>query len=122
MRSHKLKNSLERLTRRSLRDTAQRISGDGDIIKARLRGVIKKLNDLPKDALKTWKAYVLSCHNKKLLDNLRSQKLFLALFKIPKSTLRGVCERLLGEGNLVKGAIRRIQLSIQKKPKAAFEL
>ena len=30
-------------------------------------------------------------------------------------------ERLLGEGNLVKGAIRRIQLAIQKKPKIAFE-
>ena len=84
--------------------------------------MIKKLTDLPKDAIKRWKNYINSCHIGRILDNLRRQKLNLSLRKIPSRTLRNVCERLLGEGSLVKGAIKRIEFAIQKKPKIAFDL
>ena len=122
MRSHKLQISLEKLIKRTANDAFNRIFENGDIIKAKIRGVIKKLTDLPKDAIKRWKNYINSCHIGRILDNLRSQKLNLSLRKIPSRTLRNVCERLLGEGSLVKGAIKRIEFAIQKKPKIAFDL
>ena len=122
MRSFKLKNAFERMSRRSLKNAVNRVIGDGDIIKATLKGMIKKMIDLPKDALKKWRRYLEMIKNKQLFDGLRSQKLNMALQSIPKRTLRSIFERVLGDGNLVKGALRRIQLTLQKKTKIAWGL
>jgi hypothetical protein len=120
MRSFKLKNVFERLSRRTMKNTANRIIGDGDIVKATLKGIIKKMIDLPKDALKKWRRYLELVKNKQLFDGLRSQKLNIALQGIPKRSLRSIFERVLGDGSLVKGALRRIQLTLQKKTKIAW--
>ena len=120
MRSFQLKNVFEKLARRTLKNTANRIIGDGDIVKATLKGIIKKMIDLPKDALKKWRKYLEMVKNKQMFDGLRSQKLKISLSDIPKRTLRNLFERVLGDGSLVKGALRRIQLTLQKKTKIAY--
>ncbi|OMJ81595.1 hypothetical protein SteCoe_17904 [Stentor coeruleus] len=121
MRSQKLKNTFERMSRRTLKDASNRILGDGNLIKGILKSVVRRMIDLPKDSLAKWRLYIRACKTQGLLDNLRSQKLKHSLVSIPTRTLRNVCERIFGEGNLIKGALRRIQIAIQKKPKSAFE-
>ena len=62
-----------------------------------------------------------SINNKEILDGIRTQKLLLALNKVPIRTLRDTTQRILGEGDQVKGAIRKVFITLQKKPKTAFE-
>jgi hypothetical protein len=43
------------------------------------------------------------------------------LSKIPQRTLKNANDRIIGEGDNVKGAIRRMLIAYQKKPKDAFD-
>jgi hypothetical protein len=43
------------------------------------------------------------------------------LHKIPQRTLRNGFNKVIGEGDNVKGAIRRMLIAYQKKPKDAFD-
>ena len=62
----------------------------------------------PKEAFDRWRKYVQAINNHEILDNVRSQKLLICLEKIPKSKLRDVTQRIIGEGDKVKGAIKKI--------------
>jgi hypothetical protein len=44
------------------------------------------------------------------------------LHKIPQRTLRNGFNKVIGEGDNVKGAIRRMLIAYQKKPRDAFNL
>ena len=121
VRTQKLKIALTNVPRRTLRDAYQRIIGEGDKVKGALKNIVNAFAKLTKRSIEKWKQYIHLCKSKTILDNLRSEKLKSTLSKIHLRTLKDCQERIVGEGSKVKGALRRILLAGQKKPKCAFE-
>ena len=79
------------------------------------------LNRKPKVAFDRWRAYVHAVNNNEILDGIRSQKLLNCLERIPKRKLRDATQRIAGEGDKVKGAIKKIFSTLQRMPKTAIE-
>jgi hypothetical protein len=52
----------------------------------------------------------------------KSNKLVALLKQIPSRNLKDAYDRIIGGGDKLKGAIRRLILAYQKKPKDAFDL
>ena len=92
---------------------------------AQVKSVIKRMDGLlkrkPKEAFDRWRRYVQAVNNKEVLDNVKSQKLLNTLNKVTRRTLRDATQRIVGEGNKVKGAIRKIYSTMQRMPKTAIE-
>ena len=61
IRSQKLKIALGNLTRRTLRDSAQRIFGAGDKVKGAIKDIIRKIEKRPQFAFIKWKAFKEEC-------------------------------------------------------------
>lgn len=119
-RSEKLKSTTKEILRRSLRNAFQRVLGDGDKVKAVIKNLEAKTRNIPRQALNAWKKYVDNVSNKQLFDNLRSQKLKTRLGNLHKRTIKDVIERISGDGNKVKGALKSIANSIKKKQRQAL--
>ncbi|OMJ89188.1 hypothetical protein SteCoe_8740 [Stentor coeruleus] len=122
VRTHKLHAALTAVPRRTLRDAYQRIIGEGDKVKGALKNIVNAFAKMTKRGLIQWKHYVYLCNHKGIMDNLRSERLKIALSKIHLRTMKDVHERIVGEGDKVKGALRRIAMAGQKMPKIAFEI
>ena len=58
--------------------------------------------------------------DKKLYDNARSSELQVVLERIPKCKTRDCVQRIMGEGSMVKGVIKKIFMALQKMPKTAI--
>jgi hypothetical protein len=74
----------------------------------------------PRDAFTLWKQWLNDVKQKKLLDTIKVKQLNEHLHKIPQRTLRNGFNKVIGEGDNVKGAIRRMLIAYQKKPRDAF--
>lgn len=120
--SLKLKIAMESIVKRTMRDADRRILGAGDVIKGALRNFIEKLRMIPKDALNKWKNAINDIKNKKLLDNVRSEKLKNALGGIPKRVLRDATQRVVGDGSKLKGALASLLANLKKRPRDAIRL
>ena len=119
-RSEKLKNSLLGLPRRTIKDTFERIQGDGNKVKGALKSILNAYKRKPKEAYTLWKNFVENCKHKGLFDNLRSQKLKQCLDRIPRRIMRDSLQRILGDGSKVKGAIKNILSSVMRRPRDAI--
>ena len=115
MRTQRLLNSMKNLTIRTLRDCSQRIIGEGNKIKGAIKECFQRLNRLPKLYIEKWKKYIQLVACKSFLDSLKTEKLKNLLQNIVKLKLRGYYQRIIGEGSRVKGALRRVFLSVLKK-------
>lgn len=113
---------MKKLTKRSEKDAFLRIFGSGNKIKGILQDIILRLNRIPKVALDQWKKYIQLIAHKKILDNLKSEKLKSKLLNISKRKTRDAYQRIIGEGNKIKGALRRIAMSINKRSGCGFDL
>jgi hypothetical protein len=113
---------MKKLTKRSEKDAFLRIVGSGNKIKGILQDIILRLNRIPKVALDQWKKYIQLIAHKKILDNLKSEKLKSKLLNISKRKTRDAYQRIIGEGNKIKGALRRIAMSINKRSGCGFDL
>ena len=121
LRSSKLLNSLEKVAKRQLRSSSQRIVGEGDKVKGAIKTVYNTLNKLPKNAINQWKAYIQGLKNKNYFDSLRSAKLLNALNRIPSRVTRDASQRIQGAGNKVKGALSKLINSLKQTPKKALK-
>ena len=80
-RSAKLQNSLEKIPRRTMKETHERFRG---IIFAspRVRDTIKRMDGIlkrkPKEAFDRWRKYVHAVNNNEVLDGIRTQRLLKA--------------------------------------------
>ena len=92
---------------------------------AQVKVAIKRIDDIlkrkPKEAFDRWRKYVHAVNNNEILDGIRTQKLLKALNKVPVRTMRDATQRILGDGNKVKGAIKKIYSAMQRMPKVALE-
>ena len=123
-RSAKLLNSLEKIPKRTLKEAAERLKGlifASPHVKATVKRMDGLLKRKPKEAFNIWKNYLIAINKKEILDNVKSQKLKIALEKVPKRTLRDATERIIGNGDKVKGAIKKVYSTLLRKPKTAFE-
>ncbi|CAG9311042.1 unnamed protein product [Blepharisma stoltei] len=121
LRTQQLKNALRNIPKRTMKDAADRVKGEGDKVKGAIRGAIMALKKKPRDAMQKWKDFVEDCKKRKTLDALNAKKLQTALEKLPQRTLRDAHNRIVGEGNKVAGALRRLEINLKKKPKQAFD-
>ena len=90
-----------------------------------VRATIKRMNGIlkrkPKEAFDRWRKYVYAVNNNEILDGIRTQKLLNALSRVPVRVMWDDTQRILGNGNKVKGAIKKIYSAMQKMPKLALE-
>ena len=108
--------------RRRLRDTLQRIIGDGAKIVGALKTLKHSLEKRTADGLKKWKLFIIDCHKGKLLDSLRSYKLQSCLSRIAKRTLRSTSNRFQGNGNVLNGVFKSLEHRIKNLPRSAISM
>ncbi|OMJ76392.1 hypothetical protein SteCoe_24260 [Stentor coeruleus] len=120
LRSQRLKISLDRIPRRKLKDAVQRVLGDGSKAKGAIKNILSAIQKMPKNALERWRDYIQNIKTKGMLDNARAHKLLNAFDRIPRRTIKDVVERVIGEGDKVKGALKSIVNSLKKASKTAF--
>jgi len=123
-KTQKLKNKLENIVKRHLRNANQRIIGGGNVIKGAMTSIINGLKNVPKKNLKRWRIIVEDIQKKRLFDNARTAKLQNALSKIPVRTLKESVERVKGiifSRPVVKKSLGRLEQVLKRKPKQAFD-
>ncbi|OMJ93792.1 hypothetical protein SteCoe_3113 [Stentor coeruleus] len=121
-RAHKLQNVFDRIPRRVTKDAVERMIGEGNKIKGALKSIVNSLRKATKTAFVKWSDYIKDVKAKKLFDNIISQKLKIALSKIPNRALRDGFERIIGDGNKIKGAVNSILHNLKRRPRNALEL
>ena len=89
VRAQQLKNLLQAIPHRTVKDAQQRIFGQGDKVTGALRELDFRMKNIPRDALKRWKDYVDRIKRGQMFDNLRAQKLKDHLQKITVRTVKG---------------------------------
>ena len=75
----------------------------------------------PKEAFDRMRKYVHAVNNNEIIGGIRTQKLLKALSRVPVRVLRDATQRIFGNRNKVKGAIKKICSVMQKMPKVALE-
>ena len=104
-----------------MRDSSNRIVGEGDKVKAAIRRIVISLNKNTRSAYNNWKDFVKNVNNKTLFENSRAQKLTKVLEKVPRRSLKFTTDKLVAQDHLVLTALRRLAISSEKRPKHAIE-
>ena len=90
-----------------------------------LQGCLLNLSSIrrrkPKQAFDSWKEFINTLKNSLLLDRLRTMKMQFTLVKMSTRVLRDCIQRILGEGNKIKGALLIYLSAIFRRPKNAFD-
>jgi hypothetical protein len=59
---------------------------------------------------------------KGILDRVKAQQLQETLLRIPRRTVKDCYERIIGDGNKLADALRRLEHELQKKNRDAFNM
>lgn len=119
--SEKLKNSLQSMTRRKLRDCLQRIQGEGNKVKGAIKKILTGIRNQTKFAVNLWKKHVNQCNHKQIFDNFRSEKVKNTLFRLLHKVTTTVIMRIIGGGSQAKGKLASLMIKLQKLPKSALQ-
>lgn len=120
LRARQLKDCLGRIPVRTLRDGYDRITGDGNKLAGAIRRFIHAAERKPREAMKKWRDWVSMSKNQGLLNALKARQLKECLEKIPARILRDAYDRVTGDGSKLAGAIRRVMLAAERRPREAF--
>ncbi|OMJ87657.1 hypothetical protein SteCoe_10583 [Stentor coeruleus] len=124
LKSLKLKNHLKQIVLRKIRDATQRIIGGGNKIKGALQSIITRLKIIPLNALIRWSKTVKLINEKKLMDNVRSEKLKGRFLNIVRGKLRVVLKRIVSNEasiSFVKSMFKWLEKAAKSKPKKYFK-
>ena len=102
---------------RVTRDATQRIVGGGNKIAGRLKELDYRLRQLPREALSIWRRFSEAVKQGKIVDNLRAVQLKATLTKIPIRTLKDACSRVFGNGSLIAGKIKELEVKLKQVPR-----
>ena len=105
---------------RTTKDAAQRIIGNGNKIKAAIKELENRLKQIPRDALSKWRRYVDQIKSGQILDNIRAQQLLFTLKQIPVRTTKDATQRIIGNGNKIKAAIKELENRLKQIPRDAL--
>lgn len=108
--ANKLRNSLEKIPKPTLKNAFDRIIGGGDRLLGMLRRLAIQAQRRPKEAFDKWKQHTDNQKNRGLLLLVAANKLRNSLENIPRRTLRDAESRILGGGNKIAGVIRRLAI------------
>ena len=106
LRAQILEKTLNQIPSRTIKDSTQRIIGNGNKIKGALKELENKIKQIPRDAISIWRNYNLKVKEGLVLDNLKAQKLSITLKEIPLRTIKDSIQRIIGNGNKIKGVIK----------------
>lgn len=62
-----------------------------------------------------WKVIIDEMKKRSVMDEVRAQKLRNAMHRIPQNRLKTTFERIIGDGNLVLGRLKRLENMINNK-------
>ena len=85
-----------------------------------LKNLDKQLQRIPRDALNQWKQYNNDAKKGAILDNLKAQKLKFSMSKIPVRTMKDTIERIIGQGDKVKGMLKNLDNKLKNIPRDAL--
>ena len=122
-RGEKIQTFAERVVQRTRNDMFGRVTErkvKSWLMYLNLRWVRKILQQKPRNAFNKWKESIEDQRRKNLLSNIKSHKLVQCLGKASRKRLRDYVQRILGEGDKVKGAIKTVVSAIKTKTKEAF--
>ena len=106
IRARELQLKLGSIPHRVSKDACQRIFGNGNKIKGAIKDLENRLKQIPRGALSNWKKFVDDIKAGKVIDNIRARELQLKLGSIPHRVSKDACQRIFGNGNKIKGAIK----------------
>ena len=103
-----------------MKDAENRIVGQGNVIVGKLKELENKLKQIPRDAVQRWKKFVDAVRNGEMLDSLKAEKLKSILNVIPKRVLKDAEDRIVGQGNKIKGRLRELENKLKQIPRDAI--
>ena len=118
--SQKLRNALEKVSRRTYKSVLQRVFGEGNRVKGALKTIYLKINRLPQNAFSAWKKMIDDREKKMMFNELRSEKLMRSLGRIVVRTCKSVVARVSCGKNLLKEMITNMMSSLKAKRLQAF--
>jgi hypothetical protein len=116
-----LKDCLEKIPSRVLRDGYERINGDGSKLTGAIKRLVHASERMPRDALKKWRDYLAIARSQGLLNALKARELKECLEQIPNRVIKDAYERIVGDGSKVTGVIKRLLHAAHRKPREALK-
>ena len=120
LRAHKLKSALAGIPLRTLKDSKNRVVGQGDMVTGVLKSLDAKIKNIPRQALQRWRKYVNNIKTGGLFDNLRAQKLAISLTKIAQRTIKGGQNSVSLYGNKIQSIFEKLDGICIKQKRAAL--
>jgi regulator of replication initiation timing len=120
LKAQKLRFSLSKILSSTLKNAFNRLVTSENRVKSAIRRVIQNILKRPKTTFYIWKSYIQLCKSQIVLDNYKTSKLKSTLFRISSRVLRCTFDRIIGEGDLVKGALKKIVQCLGKKKTCAW--
>ena len=97
-----------------------RIFGNGNAILGKLKELEKKLQSIPREALKSWKKHVDAIKSGAILDRLKAEQLKQTLEKIPLRTSKDAAFRIIGNGNAILAKLKVLESNLRRIPRDAL--
>ena len=120
IRAQQLKSLLSNIPFRVSKDAKERIIGNGNAVIGKLKELEKRLQNIPREALRNWKNYVEKVKAGALLDGIRAQQLKNIMNQIPFRVSKDSVNRIVGKGNVIIGKIKELEKRLQNIPRAAL--
>mmetsp|Transcript_34163 Transcript_34163/g.59690 ORF Transcript_34163/g.59690 Transcript_34163/m.59690 type:complete len:1503 (+) Transcript_34163:18-4526(+) len=113
IRSERLRNCLNRLPRKTLRNAFSRVTDNDKKLERTITSLEKVVKKVPLQAVNIWfRMATLKAHE----EQEKAQNFVNKLSSVPLRTLRNANDHILGNGDRCKGALRRLLTMSEKKP------
>ena len=113
---------MTKVPNRTLKDSQQRIQGQGLKILGAIRDLDHRLRQIPRDAIQKWKKYIEDIKRGALLDNIKAQKLKDIMGMIPNRVIKNTVKRIIGQGSIVAGLFNNLEHQVKKLPRDALNI
>jgi hypothetical protein len=121
IKARQLKEMLEKIPSRTIRDGFERVVGDGSKLKGVIKRMLKQYEKRAFDAFKKWKQWLADSKSRGLLNAIKARELKEKLERIPSRTIRDGFERIVGDGNKLKVFMKKMAKQCEKKGHDAFK-
>ena len=99
------------------KDSVNRIIGNGNAIIGKIKELEKRLQKIPRGALRNWKKYVEEIKAGALMDGIKAQQLRFVMGQIPVRTVKDSINRIRGNGNAILGKFKELEKRLQGIPR-----
>ena len=99
------------------KDSVNRIVGKGNVIIGKIKELEKRLQNIPRAALRNWKNYVETIKSGALMDGIKAQQLRYVMSQISVRTVKDSINRVRGNGNAILGKFKELEKRLQGIPR-----